>query len=84
MQHRSVDAHLIKVFTFLLKGVDPPFERVHFTSYNFIILKLFFRFNAKEKTHLSCVYFNTTSGSFSCRISTITQLLCHSAVVLLP
>ena len=49
MQHRSVDAHLIKVFTFLLKGVDPPFERVHFTSYNFIILKLFFRFNAKEK-----------------------------------
>jgi hypothetical protein len=31
MQRRSVDVNLSKVFTFLLKGVDHPFERVHFT-----------------------------------------------------
>ena len=70
MQHRSVDAHLIKVFTFLLKGVDPPFERVHFTSYNFIILKLFLDLMQKKKR--------------SCRMFTLTLLLCHSAVVFLP
>ena len=83
MQRRSVDVHLIKVFTFLLKGVDHPFERMHFTSYNFIILKLFFKFNAKEKTQLSYFYYDTTSVSFSCRICTITQVLCHSAVIFL-
>ena len=83
MQCRSVDVNLIKVFTFLLKGVDHPFERMHFTSYNFIILKLFLKFNAKENTQLYNFYYSTTSVSFSCRIFTTTQLLCHSAVVFL-
>jgi len=64
IQRRSVDVHLIKVFTFLLKGVDHPFEHVHFTSYNFIILKLFLKFTAKAKTQLSYFYYNTTSVSF--------------------